>query len=130
MDVFSLRDSVVGDYKKFATSFTTIQADDMRQQVQAIRAEQRYWPEPLIQINPSYKRVTTVEQAAQAGLLHPTCAEIFRTGKSTDAPRGEPLEIYVAMAEAIRTGRPYQTRLDPPPADPRVAHPASSKRVP
>jgi len=33
------------------------------------------------------------------------------------------LEIYDEMAEAIRTGRPYKTRLDPPPADPRVAHP-------
>lgn len=33
------------------------------------------------------------------------------------------LEIYDAMAEAIRTGVPYPTRLDPPPADPRVAHP-------
>jgi hypothetical protein len=34
------------------------------------------------------------------------------------------LEIYDAMAEAERTGVPYQTRLDPPPADPRVAHPS------
>ena len=33
------------------------------------------------------------------------------------------LEIYDAMAEAARTGKPYQSRLDPPPADPRVAHP-------
>lgn len=33
------------------------------------------------------------------------------------------LEIYDAMAEASRTGEPYKTRLDPPPADPRVAHP-------
>ncbi|MBV8075058.1 MAG: hypothetical protein JO284_01580, partial [Planctomycetaceae bacterium] len=33
------------------------------------------------------------------------------------------LEIYDALAEAIRTGQPYQTRLDPPPADLRVAHP-------
>jgi hypothetical protein len=33
------------------------------------------------------------------------------------------LEIYDALLEAIRTGHPYQTRLDPPPADPRVAHP-------
>lgn len=33
------------------------------------------------------------------------------------------LEIYDAMSEAIRTGRPYQTRLDPPPADPRCCHP-------
>jgi hypothetical protein len=32
------------------------------------------------------------------------------------------LEIYDAMAEATRTGRPYQTLLDPPPADPRLAH--------
>lgn len=33
------------------------------------------------------------------------------------------LEIYDAMQEAIRTGKPYQTRLDPPPADPRCCHP-------
>jgi hypothetical protein len=33
------------------------------------------------------------------------------------------LEIYDALAAATRTGQPYQTRLDPPPADPRVAHP-------
>ena len=33
------------------------------------------------------------------------------------------LEIHAAMADAIRTAAPYQTRLDPPPADPRVAHP-------
>ena len=33
------------------------------------------------------------------------------------------LEIYDELAQAIETGEPYQTRLDPPPADPRVAHP-------
>ena len=33
------------------------------------------------------------------------------------------LEIYDAMAEAIKSGESYQTRLDPPPADPCVAHP-------
>ncbi len=33
------------------------------------------------------------------------------------------LEVYDALAEAARTGQAYQTRLDPPPADPRVAHP-------
>jgi hypothetical protein len=32
------------------------------------------------------------------------------------------LEIYDAMQEAIRTGQPYQTRLNPPPADPRCCH--------
>lgn len=33
------------------------------------------------------------------------------------------LKIYDAMTEAIRTGQPYQTLLDPPPADSAVAHP-------
>lgn len=32
------------------------------------------------------------------------------------------LEIYDEVSEAMRTGRPYQTRLDPPPADLRIAH--------
>jgi hypothetical protein len=34
------------------------------------------------------------------------------------------LECYDAMAEAMKTGRLYQTILYPPPADPRVAHPS------
>jgi hypothetical protein len=67
MDVFSLRDAVVDEYKKFATSFTTIFADDTSEQVEAIYAKERYWP--------------------------------------------------------------YRTRLDPPPADPRVAHPARDKKA-
>jgi hypothetical protein len=31
------------------------------------------------------------------------------------------LEIYDAMTEAIRTGRPYQTPLDPPPGHTRIS---------
>ena len=50
MDVFSLRDAVVGEYRQFATSFTTIFATDIRQQIEAIYAQNRYWPEHLIQV--------------------------------------------------------------------------------
>ena len=89
LDVFSLRDAVVGEYKKFSTSFTTIHADDIRQQVDAIYAEDRYWPEPLIQINPSYKRTTSVG----ARVLHSVCADIFRSGPTADLPQGEPLSL-------------------------------------
>jgi len=31
--------------------------------------------------------------------------------------------MYDAMAQAIGTGKPYQTRVDPPPADPSCRHP-------
>jgi hypothetical protein len=37
------------------------------------------------------------------------------------------LEIYDELAVAARTGRPYLSRLDPPPADPRVAHAGSTR---
>jgi len=39
------------------------------------------------------------------------------------------LEIYDAMQESIRTGQPYQTLLDPPPADPRCCHPPKRKET-
>lgn len=38
------------------------------------------------------------------------------------------LEIYDDMQRASATGEPYRTRLDPPPADPRVAHAAEPPR--
>jgi hypothetical protein len=33
------------------------------------------------------------------------------------------LQIYDALAESIASGLPYQTLLDPPPADPACCHP-------
>ena len=101
LDVFSLRDAVVGDYKRFATSFTTIHADDIRQQVEAIYARERYWPEPLIQINPSYRRSTTIDRLAASGTLNPRCAEIFRTPPTANAANGEPLSLYKHQEQAI-----------------------------
>ena len=94
LDVFALRDSVVGEYKRFATSFTTIHAPDIREQVEGIYAGDRYWPEPLIQINPSYKRSTDVGAQVASGLLDPGCADIFRA-------KGEPLSLYKHQQQAI-----------------------------
>ena len=94
LDVFSLRDSVVEEYKRFATSFTTIHAQDIRAQVEAVYAQERYWPEPLIQINPNYKRSTDVGTLAAAGVVEPGCAEIFQAA-------GRPLSLYKHQEQAI-----------------------------
>jgi len=101
MDVFSLRDNVVSEYKKFATSFTTIFADDLRKQIDAIYADERYWPEPLIQINPNFKRVTNVEKLVAEGVLEPACAQIFRGNHSASNPTGEPLTLYKHQEQAV-----------------------------
>ena len=94
LDVFALRDSVVDEYKRFATSFTTIHAEDIQEQVAAIYGQDRYWPEPLIQINPSYKRSTDVGALAANGTLDPGCADIFRAN-------GRPLSLYKHQEQAI-----------------------------
>lgn len=94
MDVFSLRDYVVSEYRNFATSFTTIHADDIRAQVEAIYAQGRFWPDPLIQINPSYKRGANIEALIAGGALDPRTAEIFRAD-------GAPLNLYKHQEQAI-----------------------------
>ncbi|MDC0743212.1 DEAD/DEAH box helicase [Polyangium mundeleinium] len=94
MDVFSLRDSIVAEYRKFATSFTTIHADDIRSQVEALYAKGRFWPDPLIQINPSYKRGANIETLIAGGALAPGTADIFRAD-------GAPLSLYKHQEQAI-----------------------------
>ncbi len=93
MDVFSLRDSVVNEYRKFAMSFTTIYAEDIREQVEAIYADGRFWPEPLIQINPSYKQGMSLEALVAGKVLDPRVTEIFRS-------EGAPLSLYKHQQEA------------------------------
>ncbi len=101
MDVFSLRDTVVEDYRRFATSFTLIHAQDIRAQVDAIYADGRYWPEALLQINPSYKRALTVEELVTARVLNPGCAALFRADSTDEHPRGESLRLHQHQQQAI-----------------------------
>lgn len=98
MDVFSLRDEVVDEYRRFATSFTNVRAADLRQQLEAIYESGRYWPEPLVQINPCYRLETSVRRLVDDGVLESGCAEIFR---DPAAPAGESLGLYKHQQQAI-----------------------------
>jgi hypothetical protein len=77
MDVFSLRESLVDQYSAFARSFTQIRAPDIRQQIAGAYESGRFWPDPLIQINPRYKPGRSVGELVAAGTLHPRCEELF-----------------------------------------------------
>ena len=94
MDVFSLRDWVVGEYRRFATSFTTIRAEDIRKQVEAIYAEGRFWPDPLIQINPSYKEGASLGALIADGALHERVPRVFQFD-------GEPIRLHKHQEQAI-----------------------------
>jgi hypothetical protein len=56
VNVFELDEALIGDYERFARSFTLIRAPDIRTHVEALYAGDRFWPEPLISINPRFER--------------------------------------------------------------------------
>ncbi|EQD47680.1 DEAD/DEAH box helicase domain protein, partial [mine drainage metagenome] len=77
-NVFSFRDKLIDEYSTFSRSFVRIGADDIRHEVERDYADGRYWPEPLIQINPNYQQQGTVQQFASDGELHRLCADVFQ----------------------------------------------------
>ncbi len=102
-NVFHFRDQLIDEYSLFSRSFTRVGADDIREAVDYQYDVGRYWPEPLIQINPNYKRKGTVQNLAQEGVLHESCAEIFQTGKTEGNP--QPLHLYAHQMEALAKGQ-------------------------
>lgn len=100
MDVFEFREKLVGEYRQFTRSFTRIRSDDIARFVESAYDSQRYWPEPLIQINPNFKAGHTVDELAAAGALHPECGRIFRAGKSVGTA-GVSLRLFKHQEEAI-----------------------------
>lgn len=102
-NIFEFRNSVIEEYERFSRSFTTIAASDIRDYVEMEYRQHRYWPEPLIQINPNYQRSGTVQELAIAGTIHSECARIFKIGKTENNPRD--LSLFRHQHEAITLAR-------------------------
>src|SRR5262245_44858207 len=94
MNDFKLDRALINDYERFARSFTQIRARDIRAQVEALYASDRFWPEPLIGINPRFERGASIDQLVEAGSLHAATARIV----SAD---GKPLSLYRHQAQAV-----------------------------
>ncbi|MCW5657110.1 MAG: DEAD/DEAH box helicase [Burkholderiaceae bacterium] len=101
MDVFDLRRQIVEDYANFARSFTRIKADDLRRQIDEVYANDRFWPEPLLQISPHFEPGATVDELARHGEIEQTTARVFRR---PDAP-SEPLLLHTHQVQALTAAR-------------------------
>jgi hypothetical protein len=101
MDVFDLRRQIVEDYANFARSFTRIKADDLRRQIDEVYANDRFWPEPLLQISPHFEPGATVDDLARDGEIELTTARIFRR---PDSP-AEPLLLHTHQVQALSAAR-------------------------
>lgn len=82
MNVFELDADLIARYEKFARSFTSIRADDLRQQVDAIYESGKFWPEALIGLNPEFKRGRPVDQLVSDGVVDRDLAKVFSLGSA------------------------------------------------
>ena len=99
MDVFDLDRTLVADYASFARSFTQIRAPDIWEQVDEIYASRRFWPEPLITVNPHFEQGSSVEDLGENGSLYTDVARVFRVdGQSITLYRHQTQAVAKAMA--------------------------------
>jgi ATP-dependent helicase YprA (DUF1998 family) len=94
MDVFDLDQSLVDDYARFSRSFTQIRALDIQAQVEDIYRTRRFWPEPLISLNPHFERDAAVDKLVAEGSLHANTGAVFRVN-------GKPITLYRHQAQSI-----------------------------
>jgi very-short-patch-repair endonuclease len=106
MDVFRLRDSVIGDYQRFIQGFLHIRDKRIRDEVERTLADGLLWPEPWLSLNPKFTPGGTVDELVASTLLHPECGRVFRFGKDVDpSGLGSALSLYRHQVEAIEAAR-------------------------
>jgi ATP-dependent helicase YprA (DUF1998 family) len=109
MNIFDFRQRLIDDYAAYTRSFIQIRDGRLRDFVNSHLDAGTLWPEPLIQLNPSFEPGASIDELTHDGTLHPECANVFRI-KPDPTSSGQPLRLHRHQAEAIRIareGHPY-----------------------
>jgi len=93
-DIFDFHENVIKNFEHFSRSFTTIRSEDIKNAVDSEYANKRYWPTPLIQINPNYKKASTINDLVKDNTLHLLCGKIFHD-----------LHLYTHQQEALAVAK-------------------------
>src|SRR6266436_600659 len=101
MDVFDLDERLLGQYQGFARSFTRIRSAEIQNKVDQLYADRRFWPEPLIQLNPHYEDGGSVQALVGPNGLIPDCANIFRDSRPGAAGSDKSLKLRRHQEQAI-----------------------------
>jgi len=102
MDVFDLDRCLVQDYERFARSFTTIRAKDIREQVDQVYASGRFWPEPIVSINPHFQLGDSLAKLVAEGTLHELTEQVFRIDD-------QPLTLFRHQSQAVAKAKQKQS---------------------
>lgn len=101
MDVFGLHRQMLGDYAAYTRSFIRISDERISRNVDEGIRQGLLWPDPLLQLNPSFEPGAKIDKLVEEGVLHPDCARIFRI-KSDASDFGRPLRLHWHQEQAIR----------------------------
>ena len=93
MNIFDTHASIVSDYATYISSFIKIADPKIRDVVETELKLGKLWPEPLLQFNPSFEILGSIDQVAGSNSLHPDIRHIFSGYK-----------LYRHQVEAIRLG--------------------------
>ena len=104
MKVFDLRNSLIQDYATYISSFIRIRDQKINDYVEQSIADGLLWPDPLIQLNPTFEPGHWIDELVDEGLLHKECKRIFRR-KDDQHDFGEPLRLHKHQEDAIRAAR-------------------------
>ena len=89
---------------RYVRSFINIKDEKVQSKVEQELAAGVLWPEPLIQINPSFEPGESIDTLVDHGILHPECRRVFRV-KSDPTDAGRPLNPHKHQVDAIRAAR-------------------------
>ena len=101
MDVFNLRARLVADYQSYTRSFIRIRDARIMAFVDDALNSGAFWPEPLLQLNPTFRSGGTIDDLVDQGVLHPECVRIFRIDKSETDHTGKQLILHEHQRAAI-----------------------------
>src|SRR5262245_17385254 len=104
-NIFHLRDQLIHDYAAYTASFIHIRDQQIKEVVERSVDAGILWPEPLIQLNPSFEPGEWIDDLVTADVLHAECSRIFRKDKEHTAGHsdGRPLRLHRHQSESIRT---------------------------
>ncbi|MHC1767597.1 MAG: DEAD/DEAH box helicase [Verrucomicrobiia bacterium] len=104
MNVFDLRDQLVTDYSTYVQSYIQIRDQRISDHVQQRLNEGMLWPEPLIQLNPSFEPGAWIDELVDEGVLHSACRQIFRKDKAPTS-LGDKMRLHRHQEEAARVAK-------------------------
>jgi len=110
VDVFQVREQLVGDYRSFTAAFVEPRDARIRAFLQEQLAEGAQWPDPWLSLNPNFAAGGTVTDLVDKGRLHPECDRIFRPKDHRDDAGRRPITFHRHQSDAIQaasSGKSY-----------------------